>query len=69
MHMKMRSIKTLLAISAIVCIIAGFSAIDGYIEEWIAAAIVVVFFPVFVVSLGLWWKASDKEGDYPFVGY
>jgi len=67
--MKKNSIKAILAISALICIIAGLSAFEGYIEEWMAAALIVVSFPVFVISLGMYWKASDKEGDYPFIGY
>ena len=69
MHMKKGFIKLLLAISALACIIPGFLAMAGFMEEWIAAAVLVVSFPVFVVSLGLWWKASEKDGDYPFIGY
>jgi MFS superfamily sulfate permease-like transporter len=67
--MNKTSIKAILAISALICIIAGFSAIDGLIPEWMAAALIVVSFPIFVLSLGMYWKASDKEGDYPFIGY
>ncbi|MDD3977920.1 hypothetical protein L1994_05635 [Methanomicrobium antiquum] len=67
--MKKNSIKTILAISTLICIISAVLGFEGIIEDWICAALIVVFFPVFVISLGLYWKASDKEGDYPFVGY
>ncbi|MBN2733495.1 MAG: hypothetical protein JXQ82_01385 [Methanomicrobiaceae archaeon] len=67
--MKKTSIKAILAISAIICITAGLFALEGIIPEWLAAAVIVVSFPAFVISLGMYWKESDKEGDYPFVGY
>ncbi|WOF15945.1 hypothetical protein F1737_04140 [Methanoplanus sp. FWC-SCC4] len=67
--MDKNKIKIMLILSAVICIAAGTAAFEGLIETWIGAAFLVVFFPAFVITLGLWWKASEKEGDYPFIGY
>jgi len=31
--------------------------------------LLVLLFPVFVLSLGLWWMAREHEADIPFLGY
>ncbi|MBP2132341.1 putative membrane protein [Methanomicrobium sp. W14] len=67
--MKKSIIKVLLLISALLCVISTALSLEGVIAGWTAAAAVVVSFPVFVLSLGLLLKASDKEGDFPFIGY
>ena len=32
-------------------------------------AILVVAFPLFVLSTGLWWMARQRDPDIPFLGY
>lgn len=32
-------------------------------------ALVVVDFPLFVLSMGLWWMARERDSDIPFLGY
>jgi hypothetical protein len=32
-------------------------------------AMIVVCFPVFVISVFLWWMAREHEADIPFIGY
>lgn len=32
-------------------------------------AVVVVCFPVFLISLFLWWMAREHGEDIPFIGY
>ncbi len=42
---------------------SGFIPLVGY------EAMIVVCFPVFVISLFLWWMARDHGQDIPFIGY
>ncbi len=32
-------------------------------------AIIVVCFPIAVISLFIWWMAREHGGDIPFIGY
>ncbi|MBQ3684293.1 MAG: hypothetical protein II893_05530 [Methanomicrobium sp.] len=61
--------KAAALISAIICITASALAFAGHIDGWLGAGIVVVAFPVFVLSLFMVLRESTKDGDYPFVGY
>ncbi len=61
--------KAATLISALICIIASVLAFAGMIDGWLGAGIVVIAFPVFVLSLSMVLRESTKEGDYPFVGY
>lgn len=36
---------------------------------WGYAAVLVIAFPLFVLSLGLYWMAREGEEDIPFLGY
>ena len=56
-------------ISAAVLAIAGYAASTGVKPGWLPVIVVVLAFPVFVLSLFLWWNASNTEGDIPFTGY
>ncbi|MDD4300162.1 MAG: hypothetical protein PHO78_05875 [Methanomicrobium sp.] len=67
--MKKKSIKAVLAISALILAASAVLSVFNYLEEWICALIIVLSFPVFVISLGMYCKESDKDGDYPFIGY
>jgi hypothetical protein len=31
--------------------------------------VLIIAFPLFVISLGLWWSAAEGEEDIPFLGY
>lgn len=42
---------------------SGFIPLVGY------EAMIVVCFPVFVISLFLWWMAREHGEDIPFLGY
>jgi len=42
---------------------SGFIPLVGY------EAMIVVCFPVFVISLFLWWMAREHGEDIPFIGY
>lgn len=43
--------------------------LGGVIILVVYEALLVLLFPVFVLSLGLWWMARDHEADIPFLGY
>ena len=55
--------------AALICILASVLAFTGHIDGWLGAAIVIVAFPIFVISLAVALRESTKDGDYPFVGY
>ncbi len=56
-------------VALLVCIAATGFWVTGQIAPWIAEVLLVVAFPVFVLSLGLWWMASEGKEDIPFIGY
>ena len=59
-----------LALVSGLLILAGLLLNLGGIISLIAyEALLVLLFPVFVISLGLWWMARDHEADIPFLGY
>jgi len=60
----------LLAFASGFLIVIGFFLEWGdYLPFWAYAALLVCCFPVFTLSLGLWWMAREHEEDIPFVGY
>jgi len=69
MPMKKQNALMMTVLSGVVCVAASAAGSVGLIPLWAAAVLVIVSFPVFLVSLGLWWNASEKEGDTPFIGY
>ena len=36
---------------------------------WAYEAVLVADVPLFVLMLGLWWMAREREPDIPFIGY
>lgn len=69
MPMKKQNALMMTALAGLVCVAASAAGSLGLLPLWTAAVLVIVSFPVFLVSLGLWWNASEKEGDTPFIGY
>jgi hypothetical protein len=65
---KQDAFKIMLA-AGLTCLLAGIGAGASVIASWLAGIVIVVAFPVFVIFLGLWWNASEGEGDIPFIGY
>lgn len=59
-----------LALGSGLLILAGVLLdLGGFISLLLYEALLVVLFPVFVLSLCLWWMARDHEADIPFLGY
>ncbi|NTV00738.1 MAG: hypothetical protein HGA55_06435 [Methanoregulaceae archaeon] len=59
-----------LALVSGLLIIAGLPLnLGGVISLMVYQALLVLLFPVFVLSLGLWWMAREHEPDIPFLGY
>ncbi|MDD3620783.1 MAG: hypothetical protein PHQ81_00045 [Methanofollis sp.] len=68
--MKKQTAGAVTVAAAMVCVAASAGWRLGLIETWIAIVLNVVAFPFFLVALGLWWNAAEKEeGDTPFIGY
>jgi len=61
--------KTLMVVSGLICLASAVLAASGIIGQIVMVAALIIFFPLFVISTFLTWKASDREGDYPFIGY
>jgi len=56
-------------LSAVVLVAAGTAWSAGLLDQTLAMAAGVVAFPVFIVCLGLWWRASAGGEDLPFIGF
>lgn len=69
MPMKKENALMMTVLSGAICVAASVAGSIGLLALWIAAVLVIVSFPFCLVALGLWWKASEKEGDTPFIGY
>jgi hypothetical protein len=67
--MKKNKMKILMIASGLICLASAVLAAGGAIDQIVMVAALIIFFPLFVVSTFLTWKASDREGDYPFIGY
>jgi uncharacterized membrane protein YfcA len=51
-------------------IVAGLLLeVGGFIPQLLYEAFLVLLFPVFVLCLGLWWMARERDKDIPFLGY
>lgn len=61
--------KALMIVSGLICPASAILAAAGAIDMIVMVAALVIFFPLFVISTFLTWKASDHEGDCPFIGY
>jgi hypothetical protein len=67
--MKKQDALGIMLVAGAVCLLAGIGGATATIAPWLAGIVIVIAFPVFVLFLGLWWNASEGEGDIPFIGY
>ncbi len=56
-------------VSGTLLVIGFFLLQSGVIPLVGYEAMIVVCFPVFVISLFLWWMAREHGEDIPFIGY
>jgi len=53
--------------------LAGIAATAIWVLDLIPSlyyeALLVVDFPLFVLSTGIWWMARERDADIPFLGY
>jgi len=66
--MKKQTALTIAGMTGLICLAATIISTLGY-APWLAQIVIVFSFPLFVLFLGLWWRASDREEDIPFIGY
>jgi hypothetical protein len=69
MMMKRRTVAWIFRAGAVICVIASVLYSMGMIPLPLCAALLIVGFPVTVVSLFFSWMAGDSGGDIPFIGY
>jgi hypothetical protein len=69
MKMKRSTIAWIFWAGAGVCVIASVLYFMGTIPLPLCAALLVVAFPVTVLSLFFVWMAGESGGDIPFIGY
>ena len=67
--MKKGYVLAVMAVFGGACLAAWGAEIAGVIPAWMMETVLVIAFPVFIVFLGLWWRASGGEEDIPFIGY
>jgi hypothetical protein len=67
--MRKKMLLTIMLVAGMTILIALSLNAAGVIPLWLYQAVIVIAFPVFVLFLGLWWMAPDREGDIPFIGY
>ena len=67
--MKRTTIAWIFRAGAGVCVITSILYFMGMIPLPVCAALLVVAFPVTVVSLFFVWMAGESGGDIPFIGY
>ena len=67
--MKRTTAAAMVWISAGVGIALALLSLEAIIPLWAYEAVLVADVPLFVLSLGLWWMAREKEPDIPFIGY
>ncbi|MDD1724563.1 MAG: hypothetical protein LUQ07_05495 [Methanospirillum sp.] len=67
--MKKNTFLAVVFISAAVLCIAAYAASTGACPGWLPVVAVMLAFPTSVLSLFLWWNASNTKGDIPFTGY
>jgi len=68
-EMKKNIIQGITVGTGLICLGSWLAELGGILSSWIAALVLVLVFPFFIIALGLWWRASQREGDYPFLGY
>jgi len=69
MKMKRTTVAWIFRAGAGVCVIASGLYFAGMIPLPVCAALLVMAFPVTVVSLFFCWMAGQSGGDIPFIGY
>jgi len=69
MKMLKTTVARIFRAGAGVCVIASGLYFTGMIPLPVCAALLVVAFPVTVVSLFFCWMAGQSGGDIPFIGY
>ena len=69
MKMKKTTVLRIFWAGAAVCVIASLLYFLGMIPLPGCAALLVVAFPVTVLSLFFSWMAGESGGDIPFIGY
>ena len=67
--MKKKIAFWLMVTVAVIAVLAMILSETGTIPEWLYLAVLVAGFPLFVLSLGLWWMAREGDADIPFMGY
>lgn len=67
--MKKKSVARIFWVGACVCIVASILYLMGLIPLFACSALLVVAFPVTVLSLFFCWMAGESGGDIPFIGY
>ena len=69
MLMKRTTVARIFWAGAAVCVIASRMYFMGMIPLPVCAALLIVAFPVTVLSLFFCWMAGESGGDIPFIGY
>lgn len=69
MKMKKTTVARIFWVGAGVCVIASGLYFMGMIPLFACAALLVVAFPVTILSLFFSWMAGESGGDIPFIGY
>ena len=69
MKMKRTTVAWIFRAGAAVCVIASVLFFMGMIPLPVCAALLIVAFPVTVLSLFFCWMAGESGGDIPFIGY
>ncbi|MDP3563145.1 MAG: hypothetical protein Q8R70_01505 [Methanoregula sp.] len=69
MMMKRTTVARIFWLGAVICVFASVLYFMGLIPLPVCAALLVVAFPVTVLSLFFSWMAGESGGDIPFIGY
>jgi len=69
MKMKRITVVRIFWAGAAACVIASILYFQGMIPLPVCAALLVVAFPVTILSLFFCWMAGESGGDIPFIGY
>ncbi len=69
MKMKRTTVVRIFWVGAAVCVVASVLYFMGMIPLPVCAALLIVAFPVTVLSLFFSWMAGESGGDIPFIGY
>ncbi|MCA1916082.1 hypothetical protein [Methanospirillum hungatei] len=67
--MNKESYLAITIITAVILALLVYAVSIGTEPGWLAVIGVVLTFPIFTLSLFLWWNASNTDGDIPFTGY